>query len=663
MHSAERCGPLGRTFSFLVLLSILCFAATGLRAQEPGLRAQDEAKATERTAPEDSKLAAALEDLARPLAVDGAGLAIGERGRLLHQSLFGEFAADRELPIASASKWLAVATILSLVDDGTLDLDATVATYLPEFADADRRLITLRQCLSCTAGFPANARKARDADLALDACVRELADVPLQYAPGTEWVYGGVTFQVAACCAMRKTGKDWHTLFAQRIAEPLDLKTTRFGALLPLGAAAGTAKNPWVAGGAVSSLRDYERFCAMLSNGGELDGVRVLKKESVATMFTAQTDDSRMTVRFDGFEGDLDYGLGTWMQNLPGGLVRASDAGALGFFPWIDLDTGVYGVLAIRDRVQRVLPRIGEVQAAARAFAKSPSVAGRDEVVRLEHGGRTRQYRLHVPPGAEKQKGLPLVVVLHGGGGHGEQVENATGFARLADRENFVVVCPDGTGQFARRLLTWNSGGIAVYASEHDVDDSAFLRAVVADVRTRVPIDADRVFVTGMSNGGMMCHRLARECADVFAGIAPVSGAMNFTAVDPKSPLAVMIVHGTADDMVRYDGGKPNRKHGRASDRVDASVQAAVTYYKARNGLAGEPEVTTEGKVRIETWRGADGAMPVRVATVDGGGHAWPGGRNSGLPGADEPAEWDATKAIWAFFAEIRRPAPQASPR
>lgn len=652
LPSTDRRSPRRRT----LFAAVFALALSGLRAQE-------ETSLPVRTAPADPTLAEALDDLARPLAVDGAGLAVGERGRLLHVSTSGAFTPDQQLPIASASKWLAVATILSLVDDGTLDLDATVATYLPEFGDADRKLITLRQCLSCTAGFPAQARKARGADLTLDECVRALAEVPLQYAPGTEWVYGGVTFQVAACCAVRRTGRDWHTLFAQRVAEPLGLLDTRFGALVPPGGSAGTAKNPWVAGGAVSSLRDYERFCAMLSNGGEFDGVRVLAKSSVEAMLRAATDDSRMTVRFEGFEGDLDYGLGTWLQNLPGGLVRASDAGAFGFFPWIDLDRGVYGVLAIRDRVNRVLPRIGKVQDAARAFAKSPSVAGRDEVVRIEHGGRTRLYRLHTPPGAEKQKALPLVLVFHGGGGHGEQVEIATGFSRLADRENFVAVYPDGTGQFARRLLTWNSGGIAVYASEHKVDDAAFVRAVVADVRTRVPIDPDRVFATGMSNGGMMCHRLARECADLFAGIAPVAGAMNFTEADPRSPLAVMIVHGTGDDLVRYEGGRPERKVGRGGERVDASVADAVKYYLARNGLEGEPEVTVEGKVEVKTWRGANGAAPVRLATIDGGGHAWPSGRNSGLPRADEPTDWDAAKAIWDFFASVRRPAGSTAPR
>ncbi|MEQ1634927.1 MAG: PHB depolymerase family esterase, partial [Planctomycetota bacterium] len=360
----------------------------------------------------------------------------------------------------------------------------------------------------------------------------------------------------------------------------LGLESTSFGRLLPIGAEAGTATAPWVAGGAVSSLRDYERFCAMLANGGELLGVRVLARESVDRMFRSHT--TRMKVRFDGFDGDLAYGLATWLQEPAEGLVRGSDPGAFGFLPWVDRDQGVWGVLALRDRVARVLPRIGAVQDAARAFVKSPAVFGTDEVVRLECGGRTRSYRVHLPPGAAAAAKLPVVMVFHGGGGNGAQIEESTGFSKLADRSGFVAVYPDGTGLLRNKLLTWNSGGIPVYASEKNVDDTAFVRAVLADLMQRVAVDKERVFATGMSNGGMMCHRLAREAADLFAGIAPVSGAMNFTAVDAASPIAVMIVHGSADLHVRYDGGKPERSTGRAGDRVDASVGDAAKYYRAR---------------------------------------------------------------------------------
>jgi polyhydroxybutyrate depolymerase len=344
------------------------------------------------------------------------------------------------------------------------------------------------------------------------------------------------------------------------------------------------------------------------------------------------------------------------LTTLADGVVRGSDPGAFGFTPWIDPDLGIGGVFAVRDRVGRVLPQLERIQVAVRAAMRSPQVAGEASTVALEHGGRERRYHLHVPPHAQNIAGMPLLLVLHGGGGNGEQVRATTGLAEAGVRAGFVVVFPDGTGPLRQKLLTWNSGGIAVYAAEHDIDDVAFLRAVVKDVQRRVPIDAERVFAAGHSNGGMMCHRLAREAADVFSGIAVVAGAMNFTAVDAKSPIAMLLIHGTADQHVLYDGGTPRAAIGRAGERKDASVRTAIDYYLERNGLNGYPDKRIDGKVGTETWAtGKNGTttLPVRVVTLDGGGHAWPGSAEKTSRLADTPFPFEASAAILQFFGEV----------
>jgi polyhydroxybutyrate depolymerase len=198
-----------------------------------------------------------------------------------------------------------------------------------------------------------------------------------------------------------------------------------------------------------------------------------------------------------------------------------------------------------------------------------------------------------------------------------------------------------------------------VYAVEHDVDDCGFLRTVVADVQRRTAIDPARVFAAGHSNGAMMCHRLARQAPDVFAGIASVSGAMDFTEQDSITPIAVLIVHGTADEHVLYHGGAPRQGTGRAGDRTDASVQDAIDYYVARNGLRAYPDSQKDGKVRIDTYAtpadGKPGTAPVRVITLEGGGHAWPGTAAKGRLLADAPFGFPATQAIWDFFAGVTR--------
>ncbi|MFO1078655.1 MAG: serine hydrolase [Planctomycetota bacterium] len=605
-------------------------------------------------------LSEAMERLSRSLHLDGAGLLVVRDGGELHRSEHGDLAADAAMPIASASKWLAVATILTLVDDGTLDLDVPVARYVTELDRPDKRAITLRQCLSCTAGFPARLPgRLRGFDMAKFAAA--VADAPLRASPGTEFLYGGVTFQVAALAAERATGKSFHALFAARIAEPLGLGETRFGALLPPGDEAGTAALPWVAGGAVSSLDDYARFVQMLVAGGVAGDHRVLSRAAIDTMLRDEVPE-RVEVRAAGFAADhVRYGLGTWLLPLGDGLVRATDPGAFGFTPWLDRDLGIGAVFAVRDRTGRVLPSVLRLQDDVREAVRSPAVTGSDIRVALTHAGRDRAYVLHLPPAVAEQRDLPLVLVLHGEGGDAERAAQETGFAELADREGFVAVFADGTGALSNRLLTWNSGGFPCYAADHDVDDVGFLRAVVGDVAGRVAIAAGRVFAVGHGNGGMMCHRLAREASDLFAGIAVVGGAMDFTAADPTDAVGVLIVHGTQDEQVPYLGGAPKAATGRAGSRADASVQDAIDYWLARNGLFGYPQSVspaTEAGVRIDTYgTGADGkpsGTPVRVITLDGGGHAWPGGKLAN-PAGDRPFAYAATRAVWDFFTAVQR--------
>ncbi len=604
---------------------------------------------------------AAMQRAITDLRLDAAGLVVLREEGELHRSAFGNLTADTVLPIAQASKWLAVATVLTLADEGLLDLDVPVGRYVKEFDRADKQALTLRLCLSCTGGVPARlSDRMRGWDMKKFAA--EAADTALRGNPRSVFQYGGVGFQIAAVAAERVTGKSWHELFAARIAEPLGLSQTKFGTLAPIGGEAGTAALPWVAAGAVSTLDDYTRFLHMLLAGGRWQGQQVLGEASVQSMWRDHVPEM-IEVRAEGFDADkVRYGLGMWIETLADGGVRVSDPGAFGFTPWIDLDLQVAGVFAVRDRVGRVAPQLRRVQDAVRSAVQSPAVAGTSSLVSLSHGGRDRRYRLHVPPGAEGAAGLPLLVVLHGGGGSGEQAREATGLAERGVRAGFVVAFPDGTGPLRSRLLTWNSGGISTYAAEHDIDDVAFLRAVVTDIEKRVAIDPQRVFAAGHSNGGMMCHRLARQAADVFHGIAVVAGAMDFTAADATPPIAVLLVHGTADDHVRYEGGAPCESVGRAGNREDASVQQAIDYYVARNDLRGYPATQQDGKVRIDVYAnarsGTASSTPVRVVTLDGGGHVWPGSSVEPRLLADMPFRFDASGAILEFFGSLPPPPP-----
>lgn len=622
-------------------------------------------------APELKPVTAAVQRIVSDLKLDGAGIVVLRQEGDLHRSVHGTLTEDEVLPIASASKWLAVATVLTLVDEGLLDLDVPVARYVSEFDRADKSTLTLRQCLACTGGVPPRlGERMRGWDMQQFAAAA--ADQALRDSPGAAFRYGGAGFQIAAVAAERVTGKSWHVLFEKRIAGPLRMTHTKFGTLNPIGGEPGTAALPWVAGGAVSTLADYSLFLRMLVTKGMVGDTRILAENSVLAMWRDQVP-PMVEVQPVGFESkDVRYGLGTWIEKLDGEAVRVSDPGAFGFTPWIDLDLQLGGVFAVRDRVGRLMPHLQKLQATVREVAQSPVLAGTETTVTLSHGNRNRRYVLHVPPRADEKAPAPLLLVLHGGGGNGEQAREATALAEIGTRAGFAVAFPDGTGPLRGKLLTWNSGGIPVYAVEHDVDDVGFVRAVVADIQQRIAVDVTRVFAAGHSNGGMMCHRLAREAADVFAGIAVVAGAMNFTAVDSEHPIAVLLVHGTGDAHVLYDGGAPRESTGRAGERVDASVRAAIDYYVARNGALAYPTTQQEGKVRIDTYAagrsGEPAEAPVRVITLDGGGHSWPGSTQRARLLADTPFPFDASRAIVEFFASLQ-PAPRpgapaaASPR
>ncbi|MCH2547746.1 MAG: alpha/beta hydrolase-fold protein, partial [Alphaproteobacteria bacterium] len=141
---------------------------------------------------------------------------------------------------------------------------------------------------------------------------------------------------------------------------------------------------------------------------------------------------------------------------------------------------------------------------------------------KLEHDKRERSYYLFAPKGDAKTA-LPLVLVLHGGGGSPQNIANVTGFSELAAKEKFLVGYPAGTG----RISTWNAGKCCGYAERLNVDDVGFIEKLIADVKTRRNVDASRIYVTGISNGGMMAYRLACEMGEVFAAFAPVAAAMN----------------------------------------------------------------------------------------------------------------------------------------
>jgi polyhydroxybutyrate depolymerase len=274
----------------------------------------------------------------------------------------------------------------------------------------------------------------------------------------------------------------------------------------------------------------------------------------------------------------------------------------------------------------------------------------------LRHGGRERTYVLRLPSGIARESGaLPLVIVLHGGGGNARNAEAMTGFTAKAEAERFIVVYPEGTSRRAP-LLTWNAGHCCGYAMEQRVDDVGFIRALIDTLSAIHRIDRKRVYVTGMSNGAMMAHRLGIELSGEIAAIAPVVGAVFGDESRPRSPVSAIMINGMLDESVPYSGGQSGGRGRQAWDGTPTSpaLDQARFWAHANNCTA---TLRTEDRGAYLVGRQeCPSPVGVEIYSVKDNGHAWPGGRSGSRLGDAPSTALNATDVIWAFFRAHAKP-------
>ncbi len=275
-------------------------------------------------------------------------------GATVFEQAFGSFTLQQVVPIASATKTLSAAVLLSLVDSGLLALDDRVGQYLPEWNVGTRAQITLRMCFTHTAGMAGSSPLISDDTITLRQAALQLASDPLQHAPGSRFLYGGVSMHVAGAVCEVVAGQSWAQVFQQRIAAPLQMTTTDFYAF-------GFTQNPRIAGGARCNLRDYAVFVDMLRNGGVWNGVQVLSAASVDAMLSDQT--SAIPIASTPHPDSAPYGIGIWLdrRDSQGRTLLASGVGAFGFAGWVDRAHGVSGVFLVRNQNANTFPRVQRI--------------------------------------------------------------------------------------------------------------------------------------------------------------------------------------------------------------------------------------------------------------------------------------------------------------
>ncbi len=306
------------------------------------------------------------------------------------------------------------------------------------------------------------------------------------------------------------------------------------------------------------------------------------------------------------------------------------------------------------------IPLATQAPATTEGFLTPETLAPGNYTLSLVDEGVARNVILHLPPAYDGSTLLPIVIVLHGG------AQNAIGIQRLsemdgdADDFGFVVAYPNGTGALGDKILTWNSGYCCGYSLEHNIDDVGFISLLIDNLLSHYSIDPDRVFITGISNGGMMTYRAGAELADKVAAIAPIAASVGgqinadspvYTIPQPSVPVPVMVFHGKQDQHVLYEGGTGLAEFEQG--RVDISVADSIAFWVLANGCDSQPatEMQADGNIIIDTYSGCAGDASVVLVTIVDGGHAWPGA-SRGLVGDPPTQDISANQLMLQFFLE-----------
>jgi len=260
----------------------------------------------------------------------------------------------------------------------------------------------------------------------------------------------------------------------------------------------------------------------------------------------------------------------------------------------------------------------------------------------ISSGGVERKYILYVPKGYDASQALPLVFVLHGGGGTAEGMVKLTGMNERANQRRFFVAYLQGL-EGSDGKASWRTGLNPQF--DINVDDAAFVRDLAKHLAGQLKVDSKRIYAAGFSAGGGMSHRLAAELPDLLASVAVVEGAIGtsldqgatfLTIPEPKGPISVAIIHGLLDPMALYDGGQGGKYYY-------TSAAEAVALWTTVDGCTDTPveQASADGNFTTKDYTACSDGTEVELFTVIHGKHEWPTLEGTGF---------SATDAILDFF-------------
>ena len=269
----------------------------------------------------------------------------------------------------------------------------------------------------------------------------------------------------------------------------------------------------------------------------------------------------------------------------------------------------------------------------------------------IMHDGIQRDYILYIPAIYDGNTDVPLVLNFHGIESNATEQMFYGDFRDIADTEGFLLVHPEGT--LLNGVQHWNVDNFtAGTTTGSTADDVGFTEALIDELASQYTINLDRVYSTGMSNGGYMSLLLACQLSEKIAAVASVTGSMTpetYDACNAQHPTPMLQIHGTSDSDVPYNGVWWSR-----------SIEDVISYWVDYNNCDTNPTITSfpdidplDGStVDHFVYSGGDNDVTTEHMKVTGGNHTWPGSVFD-LPGLNTNQDINASMEAWQFFSRF----------
>lgn len=283
---------------------------------------------------------------------------------------------------------------------------------------------------------------------------------------------------------------------------------------------------------------------------------------------------------------------------------------------------------------------------------KAPSVSqagGGFSKATMNIGGLQREYYFYVP--SSGGSGKPLVLGFHGGGGKAQEFGSRMGFTDMAEKYGYVVVLPQGVGR--KKGGTWNAESVTGldYAEKNNIDDVAFVKAVLDQMKSVTSYNPSKVYAAGLSKGGMMAYHFACEAQERVSAIAAVASTFSSRSCS-GGDVSLLHIHGTKDENVPWDGGAGQLSRKGANW---PEVPRGISVFSDANSCSTSLSTSKPASDTTCEVRQCSGGDVIEVCKVSGGGHAWPGATPASWQkkhGVYVSPHFDATDYIGAFFAK-----------